>query len=249
MTYGDEAGALPVSEPLTVRVTMFSQFRRLLLWGLPLSLLVLRENRTRKALWALLPCYAWLGIGAGFDLLDGGIGEVAAPMAIFLGGLLLLGKRIGSRSGGGVVLLAAVWAGLIHGVQFAAGAADNWPFTAMASGLLCLQALLGFGLARLCCRRRYGALRLALFLLPLMVSTTLLVLLGVALVMILPDAGPHAGMILIGVTGSSLVAGGLIYVLHLSFLAVPFASEFHRERLCALLKLKREPPPLPPARA
>ena len=49
----------------------------------------------------------------------------------------------------------------------------------------------------------------------------------------------------------AVIVGLIVYVLLLSFLAVPLSTEFYRARLCGLLKLKREAPfvlepPAPP---
>ena len=52
------------------------------------------------------------------------------------------------------------------------------------------------------------------------------------------------GMMLVGMAISIVLVGLLIYLVLLSFLAVPLSTEFYRARLCGLLKLKRDVPPV-----
>lgn len=245
-------GADPIaSEPLIVRVTLLSKVKGFAFWVILLPLLLLRENRARKALWILLPYYVWMGLATGASALTGRYGMGTAfgtviPLLALLGGLLLLGQRIQKWNGWIVLLAAILFAALVHGIWIWTGMAENLSFSAIASGILCLVVLVSFLLARLCCRRRYGGAELALFLLLFVMLVTMLFLSIVAILLFMQfsEAGiAGLGMMLVGMAISIVLVGLIIYLVLLSFLTVPLSSEFYRSRLCGLLKLKRDAPP------
>ncbi len=245
--YEDEKASPIASEPLIVRVTLFSKLRGLLFWVVLLPFLLLRENRSLKALWIFLPYYAWLGIGVGLGGLWRMPSELLIPLPAILCGVFLAGQRI-LRWNGWLVLLATVlFAALVHLVWFLGGQVEYAIYSAVGSGILCLVALISLLLARVCCRGRYGALKLALFLLPIAMIITQLIVMGTAFLMFRKHAGAGFGgmtMMLMRMAIPAGVAGLIIYLQLLSFLAVPFSTEFYRQRLCGLLKLKRAAPPV-----
>lgn len=248
MFYKDEGEDLIASEPLLVRVSLFSKLGSSLFWLVLLPFLLLKENRTRKALWIFLPYVVWMGFAAGLSVFAGGASAVMMPLPTILGGLLLAGGRLQKWNGWIVLFATVLFAALVHGIWAFSGQVENAMYFSVASAVLFLVTLVSFLLARLCCRRRYGALPLALFLLPVVMIFCLLIVAGTAFSLFLQfreAGGVHAVMMLLGMCVPALVVGVLLYLLLLSFLAVPFSTEFHRERLCGLLKLKRERPPVP----
>ncbi|NCA81614.1 MAG: hypothetical protein EOM72_02540 [Opitutae bacterium] len=248
MFYKDEGGDLIASEPLIVRVSLFSKLGNHLFWMVLLPFLVLKENRTRKALWIFLPYGAWMGVAAGLSAFAGGASAAMMPLPTILGGLLLAGGRIHKWNGWIVLVATVLFAALVHGIWAYSGQVENVMYASVVSAVLFLVTLVSFLLARLGCRRRYGALPLALFLLPAVMIFCLLIAGGAAISMFLKfreAGGGHAVMMLLGMCVPALVVGGLLYLLLLSFLAVPFSTELYRQRLCGLLKLKREAPPAP----
>lgn len=224
----------------------------LVFWVVLLPFLILKENRTRKALWIFLPYYAWMGVAAGvggFSSMGGAVVSLAAT----LGGLLLAGRRLGKRHGG-IVALAAVFGHALAGALVVwSGQAESLAVSAMGSGVLALLVPVLFALARLFCRRRYGGPKLALGLLAaLLLCVIPLAALVVGLVFAqFGDAMGSWPMMLMGTAIPAVLFSLAIYAVLMSFLAVPFATEFYRARLCGLLKLKRdvppaiEPPPVP----
>lgn len=224
----------------------------LVFWVVLLPFLILKENRTRKALWIFLPYYAWMGVAAGvggFSSMGGAVVSLAAT----LGGLLLAGRRLGKRHGG-IVALAAVFGHALAGALVVwSGQAESLAVSAMGSGVLALLVPVLFALARLFYRRRYGGPKLALGLLAaLLLCVVPLAALVVGLVFAqFGDAMGSWPMMLMGTAIPAALFSLAIYAVLMSFLAVPFSTEFYRARLCGLLKLKRdvppaiEPPPVP----
>ena len=247
--FDGEGGDLIASEPLRIRVTLFSKLRGHLFWGILLPFLLLKENRTRQVLWIFLPFAAWVGIAAGAGALWGAPGEVMTLLPVFLCGLFLAGHRSQGRSGWAVLGAAAGFAAVIHGGWIWTGQAEGAMYAALGSGILFLVAAGSFLLARLCCRRRYAALPLAMFLLLFVLLGSVLLAMVAAFLMFLRFAETGMGslaMMLAGMAVPAVLIGAVLYLLLLSFLAVPFSSEFYRSRLCGLLKLKREAPPAVP---
>ena len=224
----------------------------LVFWVVLLPFLILKENRTRKALWIFLPYYAWMGVAAGvggFSSMGGAVVSLAAT----LGGLLLAGRRLGKRHGG-IVALAAVFGHALAGALVVwSGQAESLAVSAMGSGVLALLVPVLFALARLFCRRRYGGPKLALGLLAaLLLCVIPLAALVVGLVFAqFGDAMGSWPMMLMGTAIPAVLFSLAIYAVLMSFLAVPFATEFYRARLCGVIKLMRdvppaiEPPPVP----
>ena len=251
--YGDEGDDLLGSEPLIVRITPLSKLKGFLCWVVLLPFLFLKENRTRKALWIFLPYYAWMGVAAGMGGL-GSMGGTVVSLAATLGGLLLAGQRLGKRPGG-IVALAAIFGHALAGAMVVwSGQAESLAVSAMGVGVLALFIPVLFSLARLFCRRRYGGPKLALGLLAaLLLCVIPLTALVVGLIfMQFGEAMPgNWAMMLMGTTIPAFLCSLAIYAVLMSFLAVPFSSEFYRARLCGLLKLKRDvspaiaPPPVP----
>lgn len=224
----------------------------LVFWVVLLPFLFLKENRTRKALWVFLPYYAWMGVAAAVGV--GSMGGAVVSLAANLGGLLLAGRRLGKRHGGIVALAAVFGHALASAMVVWSGQAESLAVSAMGSGVLALLVPVLFALARLFCRRRYGGPKLALGLLAALllcvVPLTALVV-GLVFVQFGEALSSNAAMMLLGMTIPVALFSLAIYAVLMSFLAVPFATEFYRARLCGLLKLKRdvppavEPPPVP----
>ena len=151
--------------------------------------------------------------------------------------------------------LAAIFGHALAGAMVVwSGQAESLAVSAMGAGVLALLVPVLFSLARLFCRRRYGGKKLALGLLfALMLCVIPLTALVAGLIFAqFGGAMPGgAAMMLLGTTIPVLLFSLAIYAVLLSFLAVPFSTEFYRARLCGLLKLKRdvpqavEPPPAP----
>ena len=249
--FSEDGGDLIGSEPLIIHITVLTKLRNFVVWLILLPFLFLKENRTRKALWIFLPYYAWLLIATGLSAAFSGTGDVLVPLPTTLCILFLIGQRCQRWSGGlvlGSFILIAVLAhlGVYFIGQFVHGVA-----AAVGSGVLFLLVLVAALLARLCCRRRYSALRFALFLLAFVILLTLVSAVGIASLMYLQfsDEGlAGLAMMLAGVVMTSLMTGAAIYMLVLSFLAVPFSTEFYGVRLRGLLKVSSaipQPPPPP----
>lgn len=260
--FGDDGAESIGSEPLVVRITLLSKVKSFALWVILLPLLLLRENRARKALWILLPYYFWMALVAGASTLGGPFGLGTAfgtviPLLVFLGGFLLLGQRIQKGNGWLVLLAAVLFVAVVHGIWIWSGPVEPVQYFAVASAVLSLLVLVSFVLARLCCRRRYGGVKLSLFLLLFLVVACVGVLSAIAVGMSMPfDESSMGGrsilLMLAGMAVWFTVIGFAIYLIALSFLVVPLATEFYRSRLCGLLKLKRDVPtvvPLPPPSA
>ena len=249
--YGDEGDDVLGSEPLIVRITPLSKLKGFVFWVILLPFLFLKENRARKALWIFLPYYAWIGLAAGVGGF-GSMGGAVVSLAATLGGLLLAGRRFQTRPGG-IVVMAAIFGHVLASAMVVwSGQAESLVVSAVGSGVLALFVPVLFSLARLFCRRRYGGKKLALGLLfALMLCVIPLTVLVVGLVFAqFGGAMPgDAAMMLLGMTIPVALFSLAIYAVLLSFLAVPFSTEFYRARLCGLLKLKRDVPPAiePPA--
>ena len=256
--FGEGEDGPIASEPLFVRVTLLSKLKDFALWVILLPLLLLPENRSRKALWILVPYYFWMGLGALAMALAGpyGMGTltgVAVPLLVFLGAIFLLGERLRKRNGWLVFLAAILFHALILGIWTWTGAAESAAYVAVASSVLLLLVLVSLALARLFCRRRYGGVKLSLFLLLVVLLVFLVVLACIAIPLFLfhgSSAGVFGGWLkmLLGLFASILAIGFAVYLVLLSFLVVPLSTEFYRSRLCGLLKLGRSVPtviPLP----
>lgn len=236
------------SEPLTVRISLLTKVKGHLFWLILLPLLLGRENRKARALWILLPYYAWLGLLSVANAGDyiGAITGVLLPLVTLVPVLLLLGARLQKRNGWGVLLGTILIAAAVHGIWIWSGPFETELFFTIASAVLTLLVLLAFLLARLFCRFRYGGWRLALGLLGAVLLLAVLLLVVMVSVMFrqFGDSGMSSGlgeMMLEGLI-PFLLAGAVVYLVLLSLLAVPLATEFYRARLCGLLKLKRPAP-------
>jgi hypothetical protein len=247
--FNEDGDDLIGSEPLVIRITLLTKLRSLVVWLILLPFLLLRENRSWKALWIFLPYYGWLGMAAGLSVVLHGMGDLLIPLLATLGILFLVGQRCQRWSGGRVLLAAILIAVATLLGAYAIGQFTNGLFSAVGSAVLFLLVLVATLLARLCCRRRYGALRFALFLLAFVLLLTLLAAAGFASLMYLQfsEAGiAGLAMMLAGVVISSLLAGFVLYLLLLSFLAVAFSTEFYGLRLRGLLKVAPAVPPVAP---
>ena len=249
-----ENGDLITSEPLVVRITPFTKVKGVLFWLVLLPLLLLKENRSRKVLWAFLPFAAWLGIAFGIEYGVGLPSEILVPVPMILCGLFLAGVRFQRWPGWVSLLVAVLFAALFHGVWMWMGNPENLPYSAIVSGMLCLLVLVSLVLARLACRGKYSAVKFSLVLLPVVLVVTVVLVFVSGLLIALTQgelASAFEAEFLLAMMVPIAMAGLMIYGMLMSFLLVPFLSEFHRDRLCALLKLKRatplasEPPPMP----
>lgn len=249
-----EDGDLITSEPLEVRITLFTKLKGVLFWLILFPCLLLKENRSLKILWALLPCAAWLGISFGVELLTGLPGEILVPVPMILCGLLLCGARFQAWSGRQSLLVTVLVSALFHGIWMWAGNAESLPFSAIVSGILFLVVLVSLVLARLACRGKYSAVKFSIILLPVVMALTVGLVLVIGLLFVLAQGELQSvleGGFLLAMIMALAVEGLIVYGMIISFLMVPFLSGFHRDRLCGLLKLRRnscpvsEPPPLP----
>ena len=243
-----EEGEEPIaSETLVVRVSLWSKFKGQLFWVLLLPLLLLKENRTWKAAGILLPYYAWRGLVAGaMSAWLHGLGVVfgaAIPLLAILGGILLLGGRLQKRGGGKVLLAALAWAALVQGIWIWEKPVEYAVPFAVVSSVVFLLVVVALALTRLCLRRRYGGWKLALCPLPILLALAELAMVAASgTVKALFGVPADWGTIFMEGTPPALGAGLVVHLVLLSFLAAPLASEFHRARLCGILKLKRDVP-------
>ena len=251
--FSEDGDDLIGSEPLIIHITVLTKLRNFVVWLILLPFLFLKENRSLKALWILLPYYVWLLIATGLSSVFSGLGDALVPLPATLGILFLAGQRCQRWSGGLVLVATILLAGLTLLGGYFIGQFANGLYATVGAAVLILLVLVATLLARLCCRRQYSGLRFALFLLAFVLLLTLLSAVSMASFMYLQfsDEG-IAGLVLMlaGVVMSSLMAATSIYMLVLSFLAVPFATEFYGIRLRGLLKVTSAPaipPPPPPA--
>lgn len=237
------------SEPLIVRITVLTKLKSFVVWLIPLPFLFLKENRSRKAPWILLPYYAWLGIALGPSAGFSGMGELLVPLLATLCLLFLVGQRCQRWTGGAVLLAAVLLAALTLLGGYSIGQFENGPYSAVGAAVVFLLALFSVLLARRCCRRRYSALRFSLCLLASVLLLTLLAGVCIALLMV-PQFGEEdfagAAWMLAGAAVSGLPIGLAVDLLLLSFLAVPLSTGFYGLRLRGLLKVAPAVPPVDP---
>ncbi len=246
-----EGGDLVASTPVTIRITPLSKIKAYGFWVLPLLLLAWKPNRSRKALWILVPYYLWLLLQSGIASLMwfGEIAGLAPPVLATLCGLFLLAPLV-RRWNGWLVLLGAI--AFTLGVHLAWGwmnRVEHWLYLGIVSSVLCVVMLVSAALARRCCRGVLRRVRLALCLLPAVVLVTLVGLMATALGFLVSfgEMGITMASALASVLIPGLIVGLILYMVLLSFLIVPFATVFYRERLGLLLKLKLPEPPASPA--
>ena len=243
-------------EPLIIRITPARKLRTHVFWVLPLPLLLLRENRNLKALWALLPLFAWLGLACCLREVRmesyfsriwlGKILTAIPPLPVFLCGLLLAGKRIG-KSNGWIVLAAAVILGafILAVWVFIYKVEQPEYFVLSGAAIICL-ILLSVILANLCCRGAYRPVRLTV---TAILSTLLLSIPALGgMEFIYFHRFPFTTIIEIVQRHIPLFisTGAAAAMILLSFLLTAFCNEPSRHRLCSLLKLQPRPPK-PPA--
>lgn len=234
---------------MIIHITVLTKLRSFVVWLILLPFLFLKENRAWKALWIFLPYYVWLGIATGLSAGFSGMGDVLVPLPATLCILFLIAQRCQRWSGGLVLLASILLAALTLLGGYFIGQFANGLYAMVPAAVLFLLVLVSTLLARRCCRRRYRALRFALFLLAFVLLLTLLAAVGVASLAYLQfseEGLAGLALMLAGVVMSSLMIGMAIYMLLLSFLAVPFSTEFYGIRLRGLLKVSSAIPPPPP---
>lgn len=246
--YGEGEEGEAVSDPLTVRVSLFTMLKGYLFWAALLPLMLLKENRKAQAWLGFAPYACWVGLALAIEDATGFPSEILVPAPMIWCGLLLAGGRIARWNGWATLAATGLFAAGLHGIWIAAGKAEYLPHSAVVSGTFVLAGVVSLGLARLGCRGQYAPGRLMLFLAPAVVLSTLAATCGLGLYYGL-RSGEGALAVLAELMEEMVVpmlaASAAQYALLASFLAIAFLSAFHRERLCGLLKLERKNPPVP----
>ena len=246
--YGEGEEGSAVSDPLAIRVSLFTMLKGYLFWAVLLPLMLLKENRKAQAWLAFAPYACWVGLALAIEDATGFPSEIMVPAPMIWCGLLLAGGRIARWNGWATLAGTGLFAAGLHGIWIAAGKAEYLPHSAVVSGMFVLAGVVAMGLARLGCRGRYAPRRLMFYLAPATLLATFAATCGLALFYGL-QSGEGVQEVLTTLMEEMLVpmlaVSAAQYVLLASFLAIAFLSAFHRERLCWLLKLERKIPPVP----
>ena len=235
-----------------------SAMPQLLPWLAILGLLLLKPNRCASAWWIWVPLGCVAGVASApqsvmallpssqFEMFLELIGALGFGLAAawllssylawkhrllaFLGFLLALGA---------FSMLAFV------GRQGWEGVGIEMMQVGIALGVSVLVISVAVSVAALACRRRFGWLRLSLWLMAALVVVWLLVLGPIFLVDQMSSRGNAPVLAMFAVAG---VVTGITFCTLLPFLALSFANRFYRERLKALLHLggTKAPPVITP---
>jgi hypothetical protein len=239
-----------VGPPATFRWTRSSLMPLLVPWLALLGLLAWKSNRGWPAWGIWLP----LGLVAGFcsyarplfhfmqaQALDG-FAEVFQALAFGLAAVWLLGhafKRAPRFAGFlGTFVILAGFSGLAFGVR------QDWHDRDIGTSLTLLSIFsavlsLSLSLAGYACRRRYGRLRLSLWVMACMVLALLAVATPFFLMVLARSGHDPRGELFFAVGVFSVALANFLILL--PFLGLAFANAFYRQRLQALLHLPETP--------
>jgi len=241
--YGTEEESLIPAKPCVLDISLISKLTGFLFFVILWPLWLLKENRKRGALWIFLPYYAWFVLAIALESL---VGEEAGgslmPLLAILAGVLLMGCWSQAWNGRTVLLAVVAYGTLIQLVWTFLGTFEQRLTVSLANAVLLLLVVFSLFLARLGCRGQYNRLKLTLFLLVAMLLSSMPIVVCLAYMAYTKMGGAELfglGTMLLGSLVGGLVAGGALFLLVLSFLAVPFFNEFYRQRLCWILKLER----------
>ena len=257
---GPEEGA-----PLTLKFPIYRHLTRVIPWLILLPLLLLKGNRTPRALLVLIPLLVVQGLLAGMIAMlpeymrsEAGF-MVTALTSINLGlaACWLLLHRIGGRNRVITCLLALLIL-TVFGVAalFAHGSFDYMlgPL-AILYGYLMSAVLLSMVFAAVFCRKRYRAGRFTAFLvlfslLVSLVQTLPFLVFGIIASGVIQGGLDQLAEMLVAFVVFILVSAAVLFGLHLPYLILGFRSGFFRERFFAALRLPAMVPAPPvPAQA
>lgn len=231
-----------------------SAMPQLLPWLAILGLLLLKPNRCASAWWIVAPLCCTAAIASPpqsvLAFLPASQFEVFLELIGDLGFGLAAAWLLSSYLGGkhrmlaflGFLLALAAFSGLaVVSRQGWEGVGLGMMQMGLFLGMSALVVSVAVSLTGLVCRKRYGWLRLSLWLVPALVVVWLLVLVPIFVVEQMMSRGNIPVMALLAVVG---VATGIMFGTLLPFLVLSFVNRFYRERLKALLHLGGTESPL-----
>jgi hypothetical protein len=220
---------------------------QLLPWLAILGLLLLKPNRCASAWWILAPLGCTAAIASPpqsvLALLPASQFEIFLELIGALGFGLAAAWLLSSYLGGkhrmlaflGFLLALAAFSGLaLVSRQGWEGVGLEMMQMGLFLGMSTLVISVAVSLAGLVCLKRYGWLRLSLWLVAALVVVWLLVLGPIFVIEQMMSRGNVPVMALLAVAG---VATGITFGTVLPFLVLSFVNQFYRERLKALLHL------------
>ena len=232
---------------------MPSLMPQVLPWLAILVLLMLKPNRCASAWWVLVPLGCVAGVASApqswLELLPSSQFEMFLEWIGALGFGLAAVWLLSSYLGWKHRMLTFLWM-LVAQLGFsmlAFAIRQGWEETgpetmqvgiAVAASVLVVSVALS--LVGLVCRRRYGWLRLSLWLMAAVVVVWLVVIGPFFLIAVISSGGNVPLVAVFGVVG---VAAGITFGVLLPFLVLSFANGFYRERLKGLLHLGAAPTP------
>ena len=222
-------------------------------WLAILVLLLLKPNRCASAWWIGIPLACVGGLAcvpqSVLELLPSSQFEMLLDLISGLGfglaAVWLLSSYLGWKHRMlaflGILLVQGGFSLLVFGVGQAWGEAGIETLqVAIALAVSAFVMSVALSLAGLACRRRYGWLRLTLWLITALVVIWLLVLGPIFMISMIASGGNVPLLALVAIVG---VATGITFGVLLPFLVVSFANGFYRERLKGLLHLGGVTPP------
>jgi hypothetical protein len=239
---GPKAGS-----PVVYRWVVPSVAPLLFPWLAILVLLMLKPNRCASAWWIWLPLGCVAAVGAvpqSSESLLGAFFEVITALGFSLAAVWLLGPHLGRQHRFLTFLCLLPALAGFGGLVLAARQGLAFETETLQIGIILAASLLmisvALTLAGWLCRKRYGRIRFAAWLVAsLLVSWTALVVPFFVVIIIASGNGaPAAAMI-----SAILVMTGVCFGVLLPFLILSFASPFFHDRLKTLLRLGGEAAP------
>jgi hypothetical protein len=213
-----------------------------------LAFVLFKSNRNLRVLLILLPVLAvnliWSVAKTVLPFPSGVVVVLDQVFATFVAGitlLWLLADKIGNRNRFATFLFALLVMAFLAGIGIVSfGASGSSQETLVATvflGILTAVLLLGFVLAAWCCRKRWGGVRLNLWLLLWSIGVSIagfLVFLGIlATFQTVPMPEALFQVLIMGA-----ITGAICYVVLLPYMILAWRSDFWWARLYALLHLK-----------
>jgi hypothetical protein len=244
--------------PVVYDWVMPSLMPQVLPWLAILALLTLKPNRCASAWWVWVPlgCVAALGSvpQSVLELLPSSqfemFLELISALGFGLAAVWLLSSYLGWKHRMLVFLGILLTQGVFSTMAFVVR--QGWegfgPETVQGGIAVMVSVLVisvAVTLAGLACRRRYGWLRLSLWVAAAMAAVWLLVIGPFFIIAVISSRGSVPLVAIFGIVG---VAAGITFGVLLPFLLLSFANGFYRERLKGLLHLGSEamPPMITP---
>jgi hypothetical protein len=214
------------------------------------ALVFVRENRDRRVLGILLPLGILNLVWSGFIGVLGGDSRVAGmfnglfmSLTVGISVLWLLAHKLGRRNYILTFILSVLVMSLVGLVGvlscFELSFSQELGAFVMILAIAMFTTVTGLVLAGWSCRRRYGGVRLCVWLFFWTMVASAVDLLIYMVVMYYATQGQIPLSLMLGqLVVVMLVLGLCIYVINLSFVILGFISGFYRERLYALLNLQ-----------